>query len=370
MNRRSVFIGTPGYHLELAGSLTVINYSAAFLNALASILPDSVHSHLSKRCTAVRAAVDGSDRARLRFADGSTYEADVVIGADGIKSVIRTQIFGSGDDHLVDTGASAYRGQVHTKDLLDAGLKEETLRSPLLWMGTDKHLVTYPIMDGSLLNVAACPLDYTRAKIPTSLQASWPAWVMKVTQQEMLDAFSDFGHDARIILEQLKEPSKWTMHGLYPPLESYVAPAKFESGVGGEGTEDNQNRLIGNMNVVLIGDAAHAMLPFLGAGAGAGIEDAYVLASLLAHPQTCHANLSFVLRAYDSIRVPRAAYIAEKSRRAGEVLHGRGPSGPSVAGRWNDIESQWDKIWNTDVKVDVANAVAALEEGGVFDSQE
>ena len=66
-------------------------YSAAFVNTLVGILPDNVRSHLSKRCTAVQAASDGSHRAHLRFADGSTHEADVVVGADGIKSVVRTQ---------------------------------------------------------------------------------------------------------------------------------------------------------------------------------------------------------------------------------------------------------------------------------------
>ena len=76
---------------SMAISLITKPYSAAFVNTLVGILPDNVRSHLSKRCTAVQAASDGSHRAHLRFADGSTHEADVVIGADGIKSVVRTQ---------------------------------------------------------------------------------------------------------------------------------------------------------------------------------------------------------------------------------------------------------------------------------------
>ncbi|VDB92183.1 unnamed protein product [Peniophora sp. CBMAI 1063] len=336
-------------------------HRAAFVNALVSILPDGVHSHLRKRCVAVRAASDGSERACLHFADGSAHVADVVIGADGIKSVVRTEIFGSEDERLVDTGACAYRGQVPTKDLLEAGIPEETLQSALLWMGADKHLVTYPIMDGKLLNVAACPFDYAHSMIPAGSQASWPAWVAKVQPAEMLDIFSDFGRNARTILEHIKEPTRWSIHGLYPPLESYVGAAQ---------AKEEEKRLDGGVNVALIGDAAHAMLPFLGAGAGAGIEDAYVIASLLAHPQTSRKNLSYVLRAYNSVRVPRATYIANGSRRAGEVMHGRGPSGPSASGRRDDLESQWEKVWNYGIKEDVERAVAALEEGGVFDQLE
>lgn len=73
-----------------------------------------------------------------------------------------------------------------------------------------------------------------------------------------------------------------------------------------------------------------------------------------------------VLRAYDSVRVPRATFIAEKSRQAGEVLHGRGTSGPSEAGRREDMKSQQEGIWNYDVKEGVARAVAILEARGVF----
>ena len=101
-----------------------------------------------------------SGLACLRFADHSTLVANVVIGADGIKSVVRTQsslihgstcytgrwrftrtphiVFGSEDKHLVDTGACAYRGQVPTKVLMDAGLQKETVQSALIWIGTDK----------------------------------------------------------------------------------------------------------------------------------------------------------------------------------------------------------------------------------------
>ncbi|VDB92177.1 unnamed protein product [Peniophora sp. CBMAI 1063] len=210
-------------------------------------------------------------------------------------------------------------------------------------------------MNGTILNVVAFPLDYSHSMIPVGQsQASWSTWVVKVPQEEMLEAFSNYGSIPRAILKRIKEPSRWSIHALYPPLESYVGAAKME------GKDDHE------VNVALIGDAAHAMLPFLGAGAGAGIEDAYVLARLLAHPQTSRANLSHVLRAYDSIRTPRGAHAANASRRTGEVMHGRGPSGPSESGRRKDIQSQWENIWDVDVKVDVEKAVDGLVKSGIF----
>ena len=71
--------------------LTVLIYSAAFLNALARIMPSEVQSHLSRRCVAIRRSKSAHSRACLYFDDGSTHEADIVIGADGIKSITRTQ---------------------------------------------------------------------------------------------------------------------------------------------------------------------------------------------------------------------------------------------------------------------------------------
>ena len=112
-----------------------------------------------------------------------------------------------------------------------------------------------------------------------------PPWVEVVPQQEVIDGYPGWGNDAKIILQHLKEPSRWAIHTLYPPLETFV-----------------------NGKIVLIGDAvgnlsqafeypsdlflqAHGMLPHLGAGAGQGIEDVYVLCRLLSHPTTTKSNL-------------------------------------------------------------------------------
>ena len=111
---------------------------------------------------------------------------------------------------------------------------------------------------------------------PAGPQSSWTTWVTPVTREETLEEFKAFGHDARTMLQCLDGTSKWAVHGLYPPLETHIASTRDDA----------------QPNIALIGDAAHAMLPHLGAGAGAGIEDAYVMARLLGHPQTRRDNLS------------------------------------------------------------------------------
>ncbi|VDB94406.1 unnamed protein product [Peniophora sp. CBMAI 1063] len=260
------------------------------------MLPPLVKSHFNKRCVGIESGATAADRVLLRFSDGSTHEADVVLGADGIKSTVRMKVFGAKGDRLVDTGTRAYRGLIPAQRLRDAGIKDEMLRPwPRGWLGKDqvrplqartiksaltwlpaKHIISYPIQDGSIHNVVAFSTDFANAVVPPGPQSSWTTWVTPVTRQETLEEFKNFGCDARTMLQCIEAPSKWAVHGLYPPLETYVAAV-------GEGER---------LNVALIGDAAHAMLPHLGSGAGTGIEDAYVLASLLGHPQTRRSNLS------------------------------------------------------------------------------
>ncbi|VDC07606.1 unnamed protein product [Peniophora sp. CBMAI 1063] len=297
-------------------------HRAAFLKALVGLIPAGVRSHFSKRCVSISASPAGTGRVHLRFADGSVHETDVVVGADGIKSTVRMQVFGAKGDRLVDTGSRIYRDLVPMQRLLDAGLKEDAIRpSPRCWLGQDKHLVTFPIMHNTVLNVGAVAEDYAHKMVPAGPQDSWTSWVEPASPQELMETFNVFGTDARAILGCMNSPNKWKVHGLYPPLETFVAaaPVQGKSGDSGEGSDV--------LNVALIGDAAHAMLPYLGAGAGTGIEDAYVLASLLTHPRTQRANLSDVLRAYDTVRVPRAASSAShinRIYRQREVVFERG----------------------------------------------
>ena len=128
-----------------------------------------------------------------------------------------------------------------------------------------------------------------------------------------------------------------------PPLESYVRG-----------------------RIVLIGDAAHAMLPFLGAGAGQGLEDALVLVKLLSHPKTNLDNLEEVLETYDSVCRPRANMILERSTSMGLVFSCLGPRGATKEGIKKDLEEKWDDIWRHDVLKDVDASVASLEKAGIF----
>lgn len=100
--------------------------------------------------------------------------------------------------------------------------------------------------------------------------------------------------------------------------------------------------------VVLIGDAAHAMLPHQGAGAGQGLEDAYFLARLLGDTQADAGNLAELLEAYDDLRRPRACRVQQTSWETGELYELRDPVvGANEQLLGENLATRFDWLWNT-----------------------
>ena len=133
------------------------------------------------------------------------------------------------------------------------------------------------------------------------------------------------------------------------------------------------------------------MLPHLGAGAGQGFEDVFVLAELLGHPQTTKANVTVsifllqcylcpprsdltawcmllqdVLQAYDRIRRPYSQRVARGSTEAGELFESLGKPGGTVEELREKLKTLWVSVWDHDIGVDILAAVSWLEETGVF----
>ncbi|TFY55993.1 hypothetical protein EVG20_g9106 [Dentipellis fragilis] len=295
--------------------LTLGMHRASFLDALVkSIDPEFTSTHFNKRCTSITESSGARSSATLHFSDGTTHETDLVLGADGVKSTVRNFVAGEeASKSLIFTNGVAYRGLVSMEKVEEVGVKiEEDVYT--IWMGDGVHLVTYPIRNKTILNVAAFVTDFS---VPMGYKPLPPGepWVIPTSREEVLGHFKGWNRDAVKIIESIEQPTKWYVHGLYPPLESFVKG-----------------------RVALIGDAAHAMLPFLAAGVGQGIEDAYVMSRLLAHPQANASNLENVLKAYDRVRTPRANDISLRSKRCGDIYEGYGPSGPSARGRLADMK--------------------------------
>lgn len=258
--------GAPYYHL----------YRPDLRTLLAGALPSSV-VRLGHRCVSI--APHGDD-AEVTFENGAIDRAAAVIGADGIHSTVRAALFGPESPRF--SGSIAYRGLVRAERLAHLGL-------PLAsnaWLGPGRHFVHYYVAAGRLVNfVAIVPAGDWRVE-------SWSA------TGEIADALAEFeGWHPQVsaILAAADRTHRWALYDR-EPLATW--------GVG---------------RATLLGDAAHAMLPFMAQGACQAIEDAAVLARCLA---TAGAQtIPAALRRYQDIRAPRVRAVQRASRENATTYH-------------------------------------------------
>ncbi|KAE9402941.1 FAD/NAD-P-binding domain-containing protein [Gymnopus androsaceus JB14] len=275
-----------------------------------------------KRCVSVSANTESSIYT-IGFADGTSHEADLIIGADGIKSTVRESVIKS--DHLypVYTGTTAYRSLIKRESLNKAGFKTH-LERPICFLGAHKYLITYPIKAGELINVVVYVTDAKE-------------------EEDLVSQFQEWNEDVKAIIHCIDQTSKWPLYELNPPLRTYISG-----------------------RVALVGDAAHAMLPHLGAGVGQGIEDTYILCELLGNPQTKLSNLEDVIKAYDHVRIPRATDVSDRSRHAGLVCQRHGLPEWTDEDTLTGLTNRWAPLWYHDLEADKTEALKWLEKAGIF----
>lgn len=246
-------------------------HRADILNALAAALPPEI-IHTNHRCTGFSQT---EACATVTFANGASIEADVVVAADGIRSVLQPYVVEPSPPEY--SGFRAYRGLVDRK-LMD----EWPDQTHQVWMGHGKHFMVFPVRSGTLLNyVGFVPLDIETVE-------SWSA----VGDRDQLAA-SFAGWDPQIgkLLDKVESCFWW---GLFDraPLRTWC-----------------------NGRLTLLGDAAHPMLPHLGQGANQAIEDGVALAILLSDRSA--SDVPAVLRAYEALRRPRTDMVQSEARRNG-----------------------------------------------------
>jgi salicylate hydroxylase len=239
-----------GSVVERFGASFLTIHRADLLDIIAAAVPERC-IRLGAECVAV-AAEDGV--ARARFADGGEIEADIVVGADGIHSVVRESLFGPDAPHF--TGCVCWRGLVPI-DALPAGSRATEMTS---WWGPHGHVVHYRVRRGELVNFVA-HID----------SDAWTeeSWTHECDRAELITTYARWNESLLRLFESSERYYKWALYDR-DPLEAW-----------------------GKGRATLLGDAAHPMLPYLGQGACMAIEDGCILADLVARtpedPAGAHA---------------------------------------------------------------------------------
>jgi salicylate hydroxylase len=248
------------------------------LHRILSAAVSEANVRLGKSCV----SVESSDKAAVaHFSDGTSVEADIVIGADGIRSILREQCFGQDSPRF--TKSMCWRCAVPIAcvprepvgpDRIMIGQKDY-----FSWYGSNGQVICYPVGgDGSTLNIFA-----------GHVSTDWveESWTLPSSKEELKQAYSGWSPILLEMFDHVEQCFKW---GIFDrdPRESWIKG-----------------------RVALLGDAAHPTMPNLAQGANMAIEDGYVLARAL--EQHVDAPISG-LEAYVSARQPRTSRITLQSR--------------------------------------------------------
>ncbi|KAE9379813.1 FAD/NAD(P)-binding domain-containing protein [Stipitochalara longipes BDJ] len=305
---------------------------AEFLDLLlAAVKERGAASLFTKKCCKHIKKCDS--HMNIEFTDGTFASADLIVACDGIHSAVRSQY---ATDRPIYSGRIAWRGLVELKSISEGWPFPTT---SVQWMAQDRHFLVFPISRNNLLNVVGFV-----TKDEAEMRDLRESWSCTGDIADMRKDFAGFEETVQQVIGKLTStPSKWLLNDR-DPLAEWVY-------------EDGQ--------VVLLGDAAHAMLPYqVGAGAGQAIEDGYILGRALQDFFRTPGDIKQWLHLYQAVRLPRAQKVQETTREAGDIYEMQSPDMkglsfedcmPLVKSR---IEGRMKWIWtdNIDAAYDAAKA--------------
>ncbi|WP_333806660.1 FAD-dependent monooxygenase [Phenylobacterium sp.] len=266
--------GFPYFHMHRADLVSVLEQAC------------EAEPQITLRLGETLVACPGDGTPSLVLTSGERLEADVLVGADGLRSVVREALFGPAAPRF--TGNVAWRGLIPADRLEGADIRPVAA----LWMGPGAHFVHYYVRGGTLVNfVGVVERDDWREE----------SWSSHGEASDLRRDFAGWHPTVRRIVEAAPEDAcfRWALFDR-DPLPRWSRGA-----------------------ATLLGDACHPTLPFMAQGACMAIEDAAVLAACLAG-KTCE-DVPEALQRYEALRRPRTAGIQAGSRRNATIYHLRPP---------------------------------------------
>ena len=289
-------------------------YRPDLLDVLAAAVrrakPDAIR--LGSKCSGFEQDASG---VTLLLEDGRRVKGDVLVGADGVRSIIRQGLFGP--DRPQFTGIIVWRGIVPLEKLP----KHMVRMVGSNWVGPGGHVIHYPLRAGKLMN-------FVGAQERSDWQVE--SWTARGTNAELKADFAGWHEDVHALIRHIDAPFKWALF-TRPPMPRWT--------VG---------------RVTLLGDACHSMVPFLAQGANMAIEDGYILARCLTQIK---AEIGERLLRYENARRDRTRRAVEGSNDNVPRFHNRALADPVkarefVSREWagQPISNRYDWLFNYDVR--------------------
>ncbi|EIM84251.1 FAD/NAD-P-binding domain-containing protein [Stereum hirsutum FP-91666 SS1] len=288
------------------------------VDMLKALLPSTCTIHTGKRLISYTTS---DDIVKLVFSDGTSANANILVGADGIRSTVRAQMFSylkerqslpkylEHDDEYRRTvnprwtGTQIYRALIPVERLKNIFPDHPVLTSTAgafltrNIISSSAHIMAFPIARGDLVNF----LGFVSRPVEEGVALD-RKWTAEATKQEVQGYFEGWEPAVQSLLACLDPVlSRWDLHVM----------GKLPLCVDGR--------------VALIGDAVHAMSTNIAAGAGQAMEDAYILGRLLAHSQMTLETVSVAFEAYQAKRLPFVNQIIENANEVGLMYEFNGP---------------------------------------------